>query len=244
MICSVEKILDNVEIRKGIFKISIEGKYEAKPGQFYMLKVEGENILLPRPISVYDCTENYISFLYAVVGKGTNVMSKLSKGDNIQIMGPLGNGFEVDKIQGKIAIISGGIGIAPLHFLVKKINNSTIDFYAGFKTVDYTVDNVEKYVNNIYLSTENGSKGYKGYITDIFYPEKYDLVICCGPKIMMEKVVKMCVNKNIPVLVSMENRMACGIGACLVCTCKTKEGNLRVCKDGPVFRGEDLILND
>lgn len=242
MICSVEKVIENRKIAEGIYELSIEGKYKANPGQFYMIKVEGENILLPRPISVYDVQDDRITFLYAVVGKGTKAMRALSKGDNIQIMGPLGNGFDIDRIKGKVAIVSGGIGIAPLSFLVKKLKNCTVDFYCGFKAVDNSVDNVEKYVNNIYISTENGSKGHKGYITDIFYPEKYDEVICCGPEIMMKKVVKMCRKKNIPVTISMENRMACGIGACLVCTCKTKDGNLRTCKEGPVFKGKDLIL--
>ena len=86
--------------------------------------------------------------------------------------------------------------------------------------------------------------GHKGYVTELFNPENYDVVLCCGPEIMMKKVVKMCKEKNVPVYVSMENHMACGVGACLVCTCKTKDGNKRTCKDGPVFLGEDIVIEE
>lgn len=244
MICSVEKILENEQVEEGVFKLSVNGKYEVKPGQFYMLKTVEDEFFLPRPISVNDVEEDKITFLYALVGKGTKLMSKLKVGDEIQIMGPLGNGFDVEKISGKVGIVSGGIGIAPLVYLTKMLKGCQVDFYAGFKAVDYFVDNVEKNVNKLYLSTESGGKGHKGFITEIFNPQLYDLVICCGPKIMMKKVVEMCRDKDVPVLVSMENRMACGIGACLGCTCKTIEGNMRTCKEGPVFWGEDLILDE
>ncbi|MBX4258336.1 dihydroorotate dehydrogenase electron transfer subunit [Clostridium estertheticum] len=241
---SVEKTYENVLISEGVYKLSIKGKFNIKPGQFFMLKTGQLEPLLPRPISVYDVDDEKISFLYQIVGQGTKHLSKLCENDEIQIMGPLGNGFEVDKIKGKIAVVSGGIGIAPLVYLIKKLNGCEIDLYSGFKTVDYSVDSVEKYVNKINLSTESGKIGHKGYITDILNPKDYRTVICCGPEIMMRKVITMCNDSEVPVYVSMENHMACGIGACLVCTCKTKGGNKRTCKDGPVFNGKDLIFND
>ena len=244
MICSVEKIYENVEISEGVYKLSIKGEFSVKPGQFFMLKVGEVEPLLPRPISVYDVDSEKISFLYQIVGQGTKLLSKLKKNDEVQIMGPLGNGFDVEKIKGKIAVVSGGIGIAPMVHLMKKLTNCEIDLFAGFRAVDYSVDSVEKFVNKIYLSTESGQKGHKGYVTDIINPENYQTVICCGPEIMMKKVVNMCNEAKVPVYVSMENHMACGIGACLVCTCKTKGGNKRTCKDGPVFNGKDLIFND
>ncbi|WP_291643606.1 dihydroorotate dehydrogenase electron transfer subunit [Clostridium sp.] len=224
--------------------LSIKGKFNVKPGQFFMLKVGNLEPLLPRPISVYDVCEDKISFLYQIVGKGTKLLSKLSENDEIQIMGPLGNGFDVEKIKGKIAVVSGGIGIAPLIYLIKKLTDCEIDLYAGFRTVDYSVDTVEKNVNKVCLSTESGKIGHKGYVTDLIDPQKYNTVICCGPEIMMKKVVHKCNDANVPVYVSMESHMACGIGACLVCTCKTVAGNKRTCKDGPVFLGKDLIFND
>lgn len=244
MICSVDRIYENMEISDGVYKLSIKGNFNVKPGQFFMLKVADKEPLLPRPISVHDVDEEKISFLYQTVGEGTKLLSKLRENDEIQIMGPLGNGFDVEKIKGKIAVVSGGIGVAPMVYLIKKLTDCEIDLYAGFRTVDYSVDSVEKYVNKIYLSTESGKIGHKGYVTDIINPQKYQTVICCGPEIMMKKVVSICNDAEVPVYVSMENHMACGIGACLVCTCKTKEGNKRTCKDGPVFNGKDLIFND
>jgi dihydroorotate dehydrogenase electron transfer subunit len=119
-----------------------------------------------------------------------------------------------------------------------------VDFYAGFRSRSKIVDNVDKNVNNFFLSTENGEAGHKGFVTDLLKVENYDTVICCGPEVMMAVVIKMCAAKNVKCYVSMENRMACGIGACLVCTCKTKDGRKRTCKEGPVFLGEELIIND
>lgn len=244
MICSLEKVLFNRKITEGIYEIGIKGNFQGNPGQFYMLRPEGDSILLPRPISIYDLKEDYISFLYAVVGKGTELIRNLKEDSEIQIMGPLGNGFNTEEIKGKVAMVSGGIGVAPLAYLSKNLQNCHIDFYAGFRDVDYSVDNVEKYVKSIYLSTENGVKGHKGYITEILNPKDYDIIITCGPLVMMKKVVNMAKEAEKKIIVSMENRMACGLGACLGCTCKTKDGNKTTCNDGPVFYGEDLIFND
>ena len=244
MECIVAKTYENTLISEGVYKLSIKGRFNVKPGQFFMLKVRGQEPLLPRPISVYDVDDTQISFLYQIVGEGTKALSELRENDELQIMGPLGNGFDVEKIKGKVAVVSGGIGIAPLVYLIKKLTGCEIDLYSGFRTVDYSVDTVEKYVNKAHLSTECGNIGHKGYITDIIDPEKYDIVICCGPEIMMKKVISMCLDAKVPVIVSMENHMACGIGACLVCTCKTVGGNKRTCKDGPVFDGKDLIFKD
>lgn len=140
-------------------------------------------------------------------------------------MGPLGNGFGLNISNKKIALVSGGIGIAPLLYLKDNLKNCLIDFYAGFKENPFSVDNVEKTVNKLYISLEKRidmdklvsyqhTKNVKvvdnSYITDIFSAEKYEIVYCCGPKIMMEKVVKMCIEKSIPIYVLMENKMACG----------------------------------
>jgi len=157
-------------------------------------------------------------------------------------MGPLGNGFDLENIKGKIAIVTGGIGIAPMNYLIKSIKNINMDIYAGFRDETYCTENFNNLVDNVVVATEDGSAGEKGYVTDYFHPEDYDLVLCCGPEIMMDKVILMCREKKIPLYVSMEKRMACGIGACLVCTCKTRFGNKRTCKDGPVFKGEDILL--
>lgn len=241
---TVEKVYENIKVEDGIYKLTIKGKFNVKPGQFYLLRAWDMEPVLSRPISVHFVDDEKISFLYAVVGRGTKILSQLESGDEIKITGPLGNGFDVEKITGKVAIVCGGIGTAPMVYLASQLKGCNVDFYAGFRTVSKTVDNVEKYVNKLKLSTEDGSVGHKGYVTDLLKPENYDMVLCCGPEVMMYKVIKMCEVTKTPVYVSMEKKMACGIGACLVCTCKTKEGRKRTCKEGPVFLGSELILND
>ncbi len=235
-------IYSNEEISPNIFKLVLEGDFKGKPGQFYMLR--GWNSLdpfLPRPISISNLENKKITFLYELKGKGTHIISKLKKGDKLSILGPLGNGFDL-KEKGKIAIISGGIGIAPILYLAKNLKGQ-VDLYSGFRSKPYYTDEIKPYLRNIYISTEDGSQGHKGFITDLFDPKDYDLVLSCGPSPMMENLIKIC-KDNVPLYISMESRMACGIGACLGCTIETARGMERVCKEGPVFKGEEVKLND
>lgn len=236
------KILINEETAKGIYKMTVETKidYTIKPGQFYMLKSWQTEPVLWRPISVSEVRGHSIDFLYAVAGRGTEMLSTLKCGQELELMGPLGNGFEVEKVEGKVALVSGGIGVAPMIELSKALGNAEVDLYAGFRSGTYAVEDIRPRVKNVYITTEDGSFGHKGYVTEVFDPSKYDLVLCCGPEVMMEKVLKQCREAGTKIYVSMEKHMACGVGACLVCTCKTKEGNKRTCKEGPVFNGEDL----
>lgn len=236
------EVFENIEINNGTFKLTIEGNFKGQPGQFYMLKGWDKEPLLPRPVSINHLDEEKIVFLYQTVGKGTEALSELEPGDKLKIMGPLGNGFDVDNIKGKIAVVTGGIGIAPMLYVTESLKNSQVDLYCGFRSDTYMLENFEKYVDSINISTEDGKIGHKGYITEIFQPNLYDVVLCCGPEPMMERVIVMCREQSVPIYVSMEKHMACGIGACLVCTCKTKQGNKRTCKDGPVFLGEDIVL--
>ena len=237
------KVLSNKEITDGIYKLILEGQFKGSPGQFYMLRAWEEEPLLSRPISIENIDDKSITFLYQVVGKGTKILSRLKTEDKLNIQGPLGNTFQVENISGKVGIITGGIGIAPMEFVVKSLKVDSIDFHCGFRNKSYLIDEIKGYVTNIDISTETGSEGYKGYVTDLFKPENYDVVLCCGPEVMMNKVIKMCNDKNVRLYVSMEKHMACGIGACLVCTCKTIDGNKRTCKDGPVFLGSEVILD-
>jgi len=237
------KVISNIEVSKNIYKLYVSGNFNVKPGQFFMIRGWGEYPLLPRPLSVHDKDENGVYFLYSVLGKGTELLKKLKYEDKIELLGPLGNGFDVENIKGNVAVVSGGIGIAPMLYLTKKLTNCTVDLFAGFRDETFSIENFKEYVSNINIASESGKFGYKGYITDIFYPENYDVVLCCGPEVMMNKVIKMCREKNVPVYVSMEKHMACGLGACLVCTCKTTNGNKRTCKDGPVFLGEEIVLD-
>lgn len=240
MTYSKSRVISNKKIVDGIYKMVIEDNNEVKPGQFYMLKLNGRT-LLPRPISVCEKNQGTITFLYAVVGNGTREYADLEKGDYINLTGPLGNGFNVYENLGKVALVSGGIGTAPMLEVAKKLkensNSTKIDLYAGFRNDIYLIDEIKEYVNEAYISTNTGKYGHKGFVTDILKVEEYDTVLCCGPEIMMRKVIDMGKEKNVKIYVSMEKHMACGVGACLVCTCKTKDGNKRTCKDGPVFDG-------
>jgi dihydroorotate dehydrogenase electron transfer subunit len=240
---SDEKVYENVEISKDIYKLSIKGSFSGKPGQFYMLRCWGNDPLLSRPISIHDADDEKISFLYQVKGKGTGILKSLKSGDRIKIMGPLGTGFNFENITGRVALITGGIGIAPMIYASKMLCNCDIDFYSGFKDEVYMVDDAKKYSKNIYIATETGRTGFCGFVTEIFNPFDYSLVLCCGPIPMMEKVARICRKYATPVYLSMESNMACGIGACLGCSINTSRGKMRVCKDGPVFSGRDVIFS-
>lgn len=235
-----EKVLYNKEICEGIWELKIKGSFKGAPGQFYMLRAWDKEPLLSRPISIYSIDEEGISFLYKIVGKGTEIIKKLVTGDSLKVLGPLGNGFPVDKIKGKIALVGGGIGTAPLYYLAKELKDCEIHLYGGFRDKSYSIDKFLPYAKKVVVATENGEEGEKGYVTDYINVEDYDIVLSCGPEIMMNKLVSKCKEKNVPVYVSLEKHMACGVGACLVCTCKTKDGYKRTCKEGPVFLGEEL----
>lgn len=238
-------IHSNIQIARNIYEIKLKRKtsrfFYGKPGQFYMLRGWELDPFLSRPISICNVEENIITFLYEVRGRATHIISRLKPGDTLELLGPLGNGFDLN-IGKNIAIVSGGIGIAPLIYLMKNMEAS-MDLYCGFRDEVYYLDEIKDFVGNIYISTENGSVGHKGFVTEIFKPEKYDNIISCGPLPMMKRVVEMC-KDIVPIYVSMESRMACGIGTCLGCTIETISGMKRVCKEGPVFLGREVVFND
>ncbi len=238
----VTTVYENKQISKNIYRLSVEFEYEIKPGQFFMLKTTDNSFLLPRPVSINDVNGKLISFLYRIGGQGTEKISSLRKNDGLQIFGPLGNGFELDNLKGKTALIGGGIGIAPLLYLCKKLGKDA-DVYLGYRDLEniYMTDEFKSYAATCVIVTEDGSFGEKGFVTDFVPYEKYDTVVSCGPEIMMKKVSDICRDKNIKCYLSLERRMACGMGACLGCTVKTKTGNKRACREGPVFDSEELL---
>ena len=227
------KILENKYIGEDMYFMKVEGKFEAEMGQFYMLRAWDIYPLLSRPISVHDVNEDSISFLYKVVGEGTKILSNLRVNDEIKLEGPYGNGYE--NVKGKVALVGGGIGIAPLYLVAKNIKNC--DAYLGFRKEAILEEKYNEVCNEVNIAIGDT------FVTDILDVEKYDYILTCGPTPMMEKLVKMTEGTNTKIMVSLENHMACGVGACLVCTCKTKFGNKKTCKDGPVFWGEDVIFN-
>lgn len=235
-------ILSNIEISPNIYELILEGDFKGRPGQFYMIRGwNGLDPFLPRPISIANLSKDRITFLYEIRGRGTHIISSLKRGDRLSILGPLGNGFPLDDSK-KVALVSGGIGMAPMVYLAERLK-SKVDLYAGFRDKVYYAETFLENVENIYISTEDGSKGHKGYVIDIFEAEKYDLVYSCGPIPMMKALVDKCQGK-LPIYLSMESRMACGVGACLACTVETVNGMERVCKEGPVFLAKEVIFND
>ena len=228
------KVIRNEYVGEEMYLMEVEGKFKGEMGQFYMLRAWDNYPLLSRPISIHDISENSITFLYKVVGEGTKILSKLKSSESIKLEGPYGNGYE--KVEGKVALVGGGIGIAPLYLVAKNIPNS--DAYLGFRNETILIDKYNEICNEVNVAVGNT------FVTDIIDVEKYDYILTCGPTPMMEKLVSMVEKTNTKLFVSLENHMACGVGACLVCTCKTKFGNKKTCKDGPVFRGEDVIFND
>ena len=239
------KIITQKKLAPDIYHLTVAKNDETvAPGQFYMLKAWDNSLPLMRPISVYNVENEHLHFLYKVVGKGTEWLSNLKKGDKIELLGPLGNGFPCSEVSGRVALVGGGIGIPPLFETAKHLTKKgcKVDVFLGYKEELFAFEYFAEVCENIFIASENGNEGYKGFITDIFHAQHYNAVFTCGPEVMMKKVKERCDAQQVPVWLSMENRMACGIGACLVCTCKTTEGMKRCCKDGPVFFGNMLTL--
>lgn len=245
-----------------VMSVAVSDIFQAAlPGQFVMVRVKGREFpFLPRPFSIYsmsrDADATIIKILYQVVGKGTKVFSRLGSGDELTILGPLGKEFNVRHERRTITLIAGGIGIAPLHFLAEYYNNGDfhgekkprIVCFMGARTDGYLIgrDQMGRLCDTLLVSTDDGSEGYCGTVTNCFEDQiesmnmKDSVLYCCGPYPMMENLAGKLKKYPIPCQVSMEARMACGIGACLGCSIKMKTNNgtvryRRVCKDGPVF---------
>lgn len=238
------KVTDHIQITDDIFILTVERHgVDIKPGQFFMLKCWDTELTFLRPISVFKATSDHIYFMYRVVGEGTSRMTALDIGDEVQLLGALGTGFPVTEVKGRVAVLGGGVGIPPLCETAKQLtaNGISVDAYLGFRDELFALEDFEPYCANIFVSTEKGDEGYKGFITDLLKPEQYDAVFTCGPEIMMRKVAQACHTTNTACWCSMEHRMACGIGACLGCSIKTTDGMKRVCKDGPIFSSKLLF---
>ena len=208
-----------------------------------MLKSWDTELTLMRPISIFKAESDSLHFMYRTVGKGTTKMAELKPGDKLNLLGPAGNGYPCDQIEGKVAVVGGGVGIPPLCETSKTLHAKGlyVDAYLGFRDVLFALEDFEPWCSDIFVSTEKGEEGYRGFVTDLLKPENYDVVITCGPEVMMRKVAAMCAEKGTTCYCSLEHRMACGIGACLGCSIRTKNGMKRVCKDGPVFLSTDLL---
>ena len=222
------------------------------PGQFVEVQVKGSpSTFLRRPISInfVDRQENELWLLVATIGEGTRQLARLQTGDTLNCVLPLGNGFTSAKTGEKVLLVGGGVGVAPLLYMGAKMKESGIEptFLLGARSAkDLLMLDIFKRYGRAYVTTEDGSEGEKGFVTNhsILQQEHFDRISTCGPTPMMKAVARFARQKGIDCEVSLENLMACGLGACLCCVEKTVDGNLCVCKDGPVFNIKKLLWQD
>ena len=250
-------ILFNHQISPSCFQMGIlcpEISRKAKPGQFVMIKVSNRiDPLLRRPFSLYSIGKNKIEIIYEVVGKGTQIMSGMKNEEEVDLLGPLGNGFVIKKGIKKAVLVAGGIGVAPLRALGERLNGKAdITAYLGAKSSSGLLGLSEfESLGKVIAATEDGSTGFRGKVTDLL---ERDLkasqpvlhIFSCGPHLMLEKISEFAQRKGVPCQVSLEAYMGCGIGACLGCAVKVKRGAnefdyKRVCTDGPVFESSTVI---
>ena len=240
------EILSNEPVADKIFRLTLDAPELAKTsraGQFIQVKVADE-FTLRRPFGIASTTGGRVKIFYRVVGRGTYTLSKKVVGDYLDILGALGNGFT--PCDGKILLVGGGMGLAPLLCAAEQFNS---DVLIGGRTKDevtFWQSEFEPHVEKIFITTDDGSYHKKGFVTDLL-PEilgDYSAVYTCGPEVMMRGVARIALDNNLPCQVSFERRMACGLGACLSCSIDTSDGRKKVCKDGPVFDAQKVFGGD
>ncbi len=225
---------------------------EMLPGQFVEVQVSGSpTTFLRRPISInfVDYELNELWLLVATVGDGTRQMARLQVGDTLNCVLPLGNGFTPAKTGEKVLLVGGGVGVAPLLYMGAEMKRQNIEptFLLGARSAkDLLMLDIFNRYGRVYVTTEDGSEGEKGFVTNhsLLQQEHFDRISTCGPTPMMKAVARFARQNGVDCEVSLENLMACGLGACLCCVEKTVDGNLCVCKDGPVFNIQKLLWQD
>ena len=238
----IYEIKSNTQLTDSIYEMVIIGDTSSvtAPGQFINIKIDG--FYLRRPISICDYNENTITIIYKVVGEGTAVMSKMKAGDTLDILCGLGNGFDTSKSSEKPVLIGGGVGVPPMYNLCKKLvaEDKEVTVILGFNKKDeiFYEDEFKKLGADVKVTTVDGSYGIKGFVTDALKETEYTYFFTCGPMPMFKAIESTATTSG---QYSFEERMGCGFGACMGCSCKTKYGNKRICKDGPVLEREEII---
>lgn len=252
------KVIFNKKLNEKYYLMEIESEEfvkDAKPGQFMMVKPQQYDYLfeplLRRPFGICNIIGSRFQILYILIGKGTNLLSNIKSDTMIQFSAPLGNFFKIQD-EKRVAVVGGGVGIAPMLYWSKilKNNNISVDLFYGGKTTDdiLLLDEFGKYCDQIFITTEDGSMGYKGVISDIYseHITNYEKAYACGPKKMLEVLTSISLSNNSKIDVSLDERMACGMGACLGCLIYTKNihGDIeqkRCCVEGPIFNGAEIV---
>ena len=243
------RLLSNEAIAKGIYDMRLaygENEIPVQCGQFAHVYVPGKS--LRRPISVCDARDGVLRLVYQVKGEGTKIMSQMKQGEQVDVLVPLGNGFCVDK-EKKYALIGGGIGVPPMLYTAAQCKEPLA--ITGFRSRELVIlqEDFAQAGAEVALVTDDGSAGKKGFVTDVLRERiaEVDEVCACGPTPMLEAVARVCAEFGKPCQISLEERMACGIGACLVCAVKVRKNGeeimQHVCRNGPVFNAEEVVFH-
>ena len=246
-------VLKAEKLSEGIYSLLLKTEISkaAKPGQFVMVYPESRDTLLPRPISICEVKEDALRLVYRVAGKGTGEFSKLLGGDRVRLTGPLGNGFPLEKAEGKVVLMGGGIGIPPILELSKQLKAKEPVSILGYRNADMFLKGDFEAAGKVLFATEDGSVGTKGNVMDAMKEAgiKTDVIMACGPMPMLRAIKKYAEENDVKAYISLEERMACGVGACLGCVCKTVSkdahshvNNARVCTEGPVFDAKEVEI--
>lgn len=233
---------ENRKIAKNTFLMRLDGDTTAitAPGQFINIRLDG--YFLRRPISVCDCDREGLKIIYKTVGQGTKEMSKQTAGTKLDILSGLGNGYDTSKSGQNPVLIGGGVGVPPMYMLCKRIiaEGKKATVILGFNSADevFMVEEFKKTGAEVLVATADGSVGTKGFVTDILKDLDYTYFYTCGPMPMFKAIESIAKTSG---QYSFEERMGCGFGACMGCTCKTKYGSKRICKDGPVLEREEIV---
>ena len=235
-------IKHNVALTANVYEMALVGDTEGiASGQFVNIKIDG--LYLRRPISVCDYSEDTLTLVYKVVGKGTEEMAKMVSGQKLDVLTGLGNGYDTAKSGSQPLLIGGGVGVPPMYALAKQLieEGKKVNVILGFNSSDeiFYKNQFEALGAYVTVTTVDGSFGVKGFVTDALKNTGgYSYIYTCGPEVMLKAVYNAGETSG---QYSFEERMGCGFGACMGCTCKTKYGNKRICKDGPVLEKEEII---
>ncbi len=235
-------ILENTPLTELVWKMRLQADTSAitAPGRFVNLNLDG--LYLRRPISICDWDESSLTLIYKVVGTGTEQMTRLQPGAVIDTLVNLGNGYDISKSGNAPLLIGGGVGVPPMYGLAKKLvqEGKQVTVILGFNTKAeiFYEEEFKALGVNVHVATADGSYGTKGFVTDVMKDLSYSYFFTCGPMPMFKAIEKVAVTSG---QYSFEERMGCGFGACMGCTCKTKYGNKRICKDGPVLEREEIV---
>ena len=239
------KIIENTQLTATVYKMKLSGDVSeiTSPGQFVNIKIDG--LYLRRPISVCDSENGVLTLIYKVVGKGTEKMAEMEAGTELDILTGLGNGYNTELSGDKPLLVGGGVGVPPLYMLAKKLiaEGKKVTVILGFNTKDeiFCEEDFKELGADVIVATADGSYGVKGFVTDALNGVEYTYFYTCGPEPMLKALYKATATSG---QFSFEERMGCGFGACMGCSCKTITGYKRICKDGPVLEKEEILWAD